>query len=222
MTDKKVLPSGKSRETIPFTPGIHPMKIKDWDVYKTFEGEPRKDSRGFPGITIVFIGKKNAQKQQPMISGNFYYDPRDFDDPKREDTEGTCKSEWKLMSLRKALGLKDENDMELEEVQKIMFYGQVKRVNYIHPDAVGESKQDVLKSYSELTFRFYLKDAALDKLHIPGDPIDNDGVPSGEFLEIKPATESQLERWGHYQESNDPGTTEKTDPQQDAGESDAF
>lgn len=158
-------------------PGLHLMKIKSIEPWTDFQGKPKKDSRGYPGIYITFINKEKQTQ-----SNGFYYDPSPLNAPHRKDEGAKCKSEFNLRSLRSAFGWGSDMVITDQHIKEGKVYGVVAKREYKYPngDFVVDSEGNRISD--NVLIHKYLP--ANMTHHLEGDPAKNNGVPGGIFYEV--------------------------------------
>jgi len=164
-------------------PGLHLAKIKSIKELIGFDGKPKKDSRGYPGISVTFI---NALKQTAEMA--FFYDPAPLNAEHRADKSRRCASEFNLTNLRKAFGWNHDQPVTEDMIKKGYIWLPIARQEYVIKGTTGAIMVDKdNKPVFDIVplSKFFPVEDKTKKVIIDGDPDLNKGVCGGIFLIVK-------------------------------------
>lgn len=175
-------------------PGIHLFKFAKFEKAKDSNGNPRTDSRGYPGLVITFKCQHPTEKTKNekgedvprlcKISDTFYYSTLPLDHPDRKDDDKRCKSEWKLMALKRACGW-GQKEVTQQEYAVAKLWGLVYKAEHEDRDTgelITNDKGEVKYSLKlDSTYYPFSNDANHGKPALEGDP--KNGPIGGKFLQ---------------------------------------
>lgn len=171
------------------TAGLQLLKIIELKDWLNKDGSLRRDSNGWPGLEIVMQNQAGEK-----ISFTNYYCDKPINDFVRTDPNRRCKSEFYLARFKAALGFTTGAVSEKDLIGKKLFV-PLKEVHY----TLGDGKTPALNDsgnpmiFNELVKEFfpYTIDPETKKAsrpEVPGDPLLNNGIATGIFIEYKIST----------------------------------
>lgn len=184
MSDPVKIPVTSADEGQTFmSPGLHRLKVVSITEYVDKDGKPKKDDRGWPGLTVT-LKNKNGE----TIAFSNYYCTAAADDPIRKDDARRCKSDYYLTKFKNALGFGQEEVATSSIIGKYL-YMPVVEVHYTNADGtpfIGNNGKEMI--FTELEKEFYpdVKPADGQKAYdFEGDPITAGKPLGGRFVTKK-------------------------------------
>lgn len=161
--------------------GLNLCSIIDMNEWEDKQGNPKKDNRGYPGISVVF---SNEQKEN--ISANFYYSDKPIDDPSRQDDNLKCKSEFLFDRLKRALGFSSSDNPDIESIKMRKLWVPVILKQIVDKEGKPLYKDGKPKEFKEVLKEFYAYNEGMAAPILAGDPIHSSSTePGGIFLVLE-------------------------------------
>jgi hypothetical protein len=162
-------------------PGIYLFKVGHIKMAKKKDGSDLIDKVGNPALEIKFRIKQGDKVKE--ILSNFYF---------RKNKEIECKAEWRIASLKTALGVALNESVSFDKIKDTAFWGGIKKVLLTNETGdVLANTDGSEKHFCEVMSSFWKYNKEIEgkgKPKMEGDPSDGTTELGGKFVETKVST----------------------------------